>query len=47
MRLSMEVLLRRVGQVLQGLALGLFLLSAISMMVQIESGARVFRYQGF
>ncbi|HLN24339.1 MAG TPA: hypothetical protein VK558_10175 [Patescibacteria group bacterium] len=43
----MENFLRRAGQVVQGLALGTLLFSAIVMMVQIESGARVFRYQGF
>ena len=43
----MEKLLRRAGQVAQGLLLGTLLFSAIAMMVQIESGARVFRYQGF
>jgi hypothetical protein len=40
-------LLRRAGQVAQGVVLGILLLSAVVMMVQIESGARVFRYQGF
>ena len=43
----MEKLLRRAGQIVQGIALGALLFSAIAMMVQIESGARVFRYQGF
>jgi hypothetical protein len=43
----MEQIFRRAGQILQGLVLGGLLLSAIIMMVQIESGARVFRYQGF
>ena len=37
---------RRAGRLTQGLVLGLLLLSAIDMMVQIETGARVFRYQG-
>ena len=43
----MEIIIRRAGQLAQGLVLGILLLSAIDMMVQIESGARVFRYQGF
>ena len=43
----MEKWLQRAGQVAQGLVLGVLLFSAIVMMVQIESGARVFRYQGF
>jgi len=38
---------RRAGQIIQGLILGLLLLTALDMLVQIESGARVFRYQGF
>lgn len=43
----MEKFLRRAGSVAQGLVLGALLFSAIVTMVQIESGARVFRYQGF
>ena len=43
----MRMLARRAGQLAQGVVLGVLLLSAIDMMVQIESGARVFRYQGF
>jgi hypothetical protein len=43
----MEQTLRRAGQIVQGLGLGVLLFSAIVTMVQIESGARVFRYQGF
>ena len=37
----------RLGAVAQGLGLGLCLLGAIFMMMQIGSGARVFYYQGF
>jgi hypothetical protein len=43
----MEKLAFRLGQIAQGLGLGLLLFAALTMMVQIESGARVFRYQGF
>lgn len=43
----MDLIARRAGQLAQGLILGILLLSALDMMVQIESGARVFRYQGF
>jgi hypothetical protein len=43
----MENIVSRAGKLAQGLVLGLLLLSALDMMVQIESGARVFRYQGF
>jgi hypothetical protein len=39
--------LKRLGQVIQGIILGIALLSALVMMMQIESGARVFKYQGF
>ncbi|MDR3514221.1 MAG: hypothetical protein P4M00_00265 [Azospirillaceae bacterium] len=43
----MKNLLRRAGQAFQGLILGALLFGAIVTMVQIETGARVFRYQGF
>jgi hypothetical protein len=43
----MEKLFWRAGQLAQGLALGVILFSAIVMILQIDSGARVFRYQGF
>lgn len=43
----METIARRAGKLVQGVILGVLLLSAVDMMVQIESGARVFRYQGF
>jgi len=43
----MEKIAWKIGQVVQGLGLGALLLAALLMMVQIESGARVFRYQGF
>jgi len=42
-----RILTSRTGQIIQGLILGLLLLAALDMLVQIESGARVFRYQGF
>ena len=42
-----RILASRAGQIIQGLILGLLLLTALDMLVQIESGARVFRYQGF
>ena len=45
--MTMRIVMLRAGQLAQGFVLGLLLLSAIDMMVQIESGARVFRYQGF
>jgi hypothetical protein len=43
----MQMFMWRAGQVAQGLVLFALLFSATVTMVQIESGARVFRYQGF
>jgi hypothetical protein len=37
----------RLGAVVQGIVLGLSMLGAVFMMMQIGSGARVFYYQGF
>jgi len=37
----------RIGAALQGIALGVLLTLAILELVQLASGAQVFRYQGF
>jgi len=39
--------LRRLGHLIQGLILVLLLLVALDMLVQIESGAQIFRHPGF
>jgi hypothetical protein len=37
----------RLGAVLQGIVLGVLLVMAIAQLLQVNTGAHLFRYQGF
>ncbi len=45
--MSVDWMCRRLGELLQGVALGLMLLAAIIKLLELANDVQIFRYQGF